>query len=166
MIKFAFECGCQFAILDDVSFPIVIGTYGKPDAKLIYKDIPVVSAEDRTANLDVLWQTSLLFSTSRSAWAGMMQCVGLHCNSHPGRSSVLFLPMIDMSSSGLSCINSTLNYIANHAHRHNIIPIVTFDQPLWWKALPIILSQPEGSHIRSVVLRLGTFHMEMSNLSW
>ena len=121
-----------------------------------------MSAEDPTASLNVLWQTSLLFSTSRSAWTGMVHCV--HCNSHPRRSFVLFLLMIDMSSSDLSCIFSTLNYIANHAHRHNIIPIVTFDQPLWWKALSIILSQPEGSPIRSVVLRLGAFHMEMSYL--
>ena len=131
-------------------------------ANLMYKDIAVVSAEDPTSNLDVLWQTSLLFSTSRSAWAGMMQCV--HCNSYPGRSSVLFLPMIDMRSNYLSFIYSTLNYISNHAYRHNIIPIVTFDQPLWWKALSIILSQPEGSPIQSVVLRLGAFLMEMSYL--
>ena len=128
----------------------------------MYKHIPVVNAEDPTSNLDVLWQTSLLFSTSRSAWAGMMQCV--HCNSHPERSSVFFPPMIDMSSSDLSCIYSTLNYIASHAHRHTIIPIVTFDQPLWWKALSIILSQPKGSPIRSVVLRLGASHKEMSYL--
>ena len=58
----------------------------------------------------------------------------------------------------------TLNYVAHHAARHNISPIITFDQPLWWKALSIILSQPEGSPNCKVVLRLGTFHMEMSYL--
>jgi hypothetical protein len=80
---------------------------------LKYGIIPVVVAEDPTSNLDVLWQTSLLFSPTAAGWNGMMQYV--HYKSHPGKSSVLFLPMIDMRSSDLSCIFSTLKYIAQHA---------------------------------------------------
>lgn len=131
-------------------------------ADLRYKDVPLVLSEDPTANLDVLWQTSLLFSPTRAAWSGLMQCV--HISDHPGKSSVLFLPMIDMSSSDPSCIYSTLSYVAHHAARYNMKPIITFDQPLWWKALSIIQSQPVGSPVRKIVLRLGTFHMEMSFL--
>ena len=41
-------------------------------------------------------------------------------------------------------------------------PIITFDQPLWWKALMIIESEPVDSDLRQVVLRLGSFHTEMS----
>jgi hypothetical protein len=125
---------------------------------LKYGIIPVVVAEDPTSNLDVLWQTS----PTAAGWNGMMQYV--HYKSHPGKSSVLFLPMIDMSSSDLSCIFSTLNYIAQHASRYGITPIITFDQPLWWKALTIILAEPDGSPIRKIVLRMGIFHMEMSFL--
>ena len=35
----------------------------------------------------------------------------------------------------------------DHAKQYKVIPTVTFDQPLWWKALSIILSEPEGSDI-------------------
>ena len=42
--------------------------------------------------------------------------------------------------------------------------MITFDQPLWWKSLAIQLSQPEGSPIRRLILRLGAFHVEISFL--
>ena len=61
-------------------------------------------------------RTSLLLSPTAAGWNDMMQYV--HYKSHPGKSSVLFLRMIDMSSSDLSCIFSTLNYIAQHAGRY------------------------------------------------
>ena len=85
-----------------------------------------------------------------------------HRGSHPGQSSVVFLPMMDMSSSNTTCIFSTLKFVSEHARRHKVTPIVTFDQPLWWKALMIIESEPADSDFRQVVLRLGSFHTEMS----
>ena len=62
--------------------------------------------EDPTANLDVLWKTSLLFGSTRPAWSGMMQSV--HQRPHQGKSSVMFLPMIDMNPSDVLCVSSTL----------------------------------------------------------
>ena len=105
------------------------------------------------------WKTSLLFKIPRPAWPGMMQL--LHRGAQPSNSSSLFLPMIDLSSSDTTCIYSTLNYIAQHARQHDIPTIITFYQPLWWKALSIILLEPDGSPMRCIVLRLGAFHMEM-----
>jgi len=72
--------------------------------------------------------------------------------------------MIDMSSSDPTCIFSTLKFVSEHAQQHNVTPIITFDQPLWWKALMIIMSEPPGSDLRKIVLRLGGFHTEMSFL--
>ena len=37
-----------------------------------------------------------------------------------------------------------------------------FDQPLWWKTLMITVTEPIGSGLRSIVLRLGRFYTEMS----
>ena len=54
--------------------------------------------------------------------------------------------------------------IAEHAKKHNSTPILTFDQPLYWKALKITLSEPENSPIGHIVLRMGGLHMEMSFL--
>jgi len=60
---------------------------------------------------------------------GTMQLV--HQGNHSGKSSVMFLPMIDMNPNDVSCIYSTLKYIQSHAFRHVVMPIITFDQPLW-----------------------------------
>ena len=132
------------------------------EIEIKYNDIVIQKALDPTANLDILWKTSLLFGFFRPAWSGMMHYV--HRGNHPGQSSVTFLPMIDMSSSDPTCIFSTLKFVTEHARKHNVTPIITFDQPLWWKALTIIMSEPLGSDLREIVLRLGGFHIEMSFL--
>ena len=43
-------------------------------------------------------------------------------------------------------------------------PVITFDQPLFWKAMLIVESEPTGSDLKEVVLRLGGLHVEMSFL--
>ena len=131
-------------------------------ADLRYDRVSIHAAQDPTSDIDVLWHASLLFGASRPTWYGMMQAV--HLSEHPPKSSVIFLPMIDMSSTDPTCIFSTLSYVAQHADRHDVTPVITFDQPLWWKSLAMQLSQPEGSPIQRIVLRLGAFHMEMSFL--
>ncbi|VDI39229.1 Hypothetical predicted protein [Mytilus galloprovincialis] len=64
----------------------------------------------------------------------------------------------------MSCIYSTLLFVSNQAHRYNRTPVLTFDQPLYWKALTIIQNEHPNSQLKSVVLRLGAFHTEMSFL--
>jgi hypothetical protein len=83
---------------------------------------------------------------------------------HPARASVQFLPMIDIDPGNLTCIYSTLSFIVDQANRYGITPIITFDQPLWWKALMIILNEPKESGMKSIVLRLGGLHIQMSFL--
>lgn len=128
---------------------------------MTYEELPGFTADpDPTAILDELWKVSLSVRSPRPAWSGLMQMV--HTGDHPGQSSVLFLPMIDMDPGNMSCVQSTLQFICQHASRHKVTPVITFDQPLWWKALEVIESQPVDSEMRSIVLRLGGFHTEMS----
>ncbi len=129
---------------------------------VIYQKLLHFKAQNCYENIDILWKTSIIFGSPRPAWSGMMQFV--HQGDHPGKASVMFLPIIDMNPSDSTCIYSTLMFISEHAQRHGVTPIVTFDQPLWWKALMIIESEPEESDLRGIVLRLGGFHTEMSFL--
>lgn len=69
-----------------------------------------------------------------------------------------------MSSSNPICIFTTLEFASEHARRHSVTPIVTFDQPLQWKTLKIIMPEPLGSDLSKIVLRLGGFHTEISFL--
>ena len=127
-----------------------------------YQKLVNLKAQNSCENLDVLWKASILFGSPRPAWSGMMQFV--HHGSHPGKAAVMFMPMIDMNPSDSTCIYSTLSFVSEHARRHGVTPIITFDQPLWWKALMIVESEPEGSDMKGIVLRLGGFHTEMSFL--
>ena len=55
-----------------------------------------------------------------------------------------------------------MKFVCDQAKKHNVTPIPTFDQPLWWKAMCIIQEEPEQSSLKSVVLRLGGLHLQMS----
>ena len=83
---------------------------------------------------------------------------------HPGKSSIFFLPMLDLNPGDMSCVCSTLKFIASQAQKNNVTPIMTFDQPLCLKALTVISSKHADSDLKSIILRLGTFHLQMSFL--
>ena len=121
-----------------------------------------ILTEYPTSQQGVMWKTSLLLQFPRPSWSGTMQM--LHHGEYPGESSVMFLPMIDLDPSYPSCIYTTMKFILSQARWYDATPILTFDQPLYWKALTIIQSQPDGSDLKGMVLRLGGFHMQMSFL--
>lgn len=77
---------------------------------------------------------------------------------HPGASSILYLPMTDMYPGDKSYILSTLDFLCNMVMRHHVSLVITFDQPLYWNAAL------KNSHLKGIVLRLGTFHMFMNLL--
>lgn len=104
-----------------------------------------------------------MLGSPRPAWSGKMQFVH-QGNNHPGKAAIMFMPIIDMNPSDSTCIYSTLMFVSEHARRHGVTPIITFDQPLWWKALMIVESEPMGSDLKGIILRLGGFHTEMSFL--
>ena len=88
----------------------------------------------------------------------------IHKGEHPTNSSVLFLPIIDPNPNNPACVFSTLKFVCDHAKKFNCTPVITFDQPLWWKAYMIIQSLPENDSLRSAVVRLGGFYIQMSFL--
>ncbi|CAC5414988.1 unnamed protein product [Mytilus coruscus] len=127
--------------------------YYKPQsdrmAEFSYAQLKNLNTLDKTFRLDLLSVIVWPFKYPIPIWSGFMQMV--QTGDYPGKSSVSFLPMIDLNASDMTCIYSTLNFVANQAKRYDITAILTFDQPLYWKAF-------------SMVLRLGTFHKEMSFL--
>lgn len=110
---------------------------------------------------DLLWHSGWMFSSAehpRSSWSGFMQHVFSSDHTISPKSEVLFLPIIDLSPSDDTCIYSTLNYVQSQARKLNMqSPCITFDQPLWIKAVEIIKSK-----LMNIVCRLGGFHTMMS----
>ena len=80
-------------------------------------------------------------------------------NEHPGQSSVLFLPMIDMYP-------VYFGLLYNIATKYHVSPVITFDQPLYWKAADIIIDAPENSYLKQTFLMLGCFHTFMNLLEY
>jgi hypothetical protein len=72
--------------------------------------------------------------------------------------------MIDIDPSDMTCIYSTLHFICSSARIYGTKAVITFDQPLYWKALTIITAESNGSDIKGIVLRLGGFHTIVSFL--
>ena len=79
----------------------------------------------------------------------------------PGASTVTFVPLIiDLKPTDENCLYSLLFFIKEQAKTLNIVtPCITFDQPLWVKAVKIIESKS-----MNIVCRLGGFHFLMSFL--
>jgi len=118
--------------------------------------IPIRTPKD--IFLDTLWHASYFNNqiTHRPGWNGYMQ--NITKGHYPGKSVVTMLPIIDLDPSNMSCIYSTLSFIVEQAQNLNInTPAVTFDQPLWIKAMDIVSSLE-----MPIVLVLGGFHMMMS----
>ena len=57
---------------------------------------------------------------------------------HPSKTAIHFEPMIDMHSSDYSCIYSTMCFVEKLAKKYDRDPVLTFDQPLYWKANDIL----------------------------
>ena len=115
---------------------------------------------DTTRHLDQVAKIIWPLRCPIPSWSGVMQMC--HKGSHPGKSAFVFLPMIDMDASNISCVFSTLSFVVTQAKKYNSKPILTFDQPLYWKALAICSSNSADEYIKGVILKLGSFHLEMS----
>ncbi|KAK7111484.1 hypothetical protein V1264_011106 [Littorina saxatilis] len=129
---------------------------------LVYELLHDFSTNDDRKKLDLVWKVSWPLRSPRPGWSGTMQAV---CDGqYPGRSAITFLPMIDMDPTNMSCVYSTLLFVTSLAKKNNVTPVLTFDQPLWWRAKVIVNSEPLHSDLHSLVLRLGGFHTQMSFL--
>ena len=92
---------------------------------LIYMDLVDMKAEDNTKCLDVLWNLLFPVHSPRPAWSGIMQMI------HKG---------------------TTMKFISNQATQYKFTPIITFDQPLWWKVFTIIQQETAESKLKVIVL--------------
>ena len=129
---------------------------------LIFEILTDISIVDNTKSLGTLWQSTWIFKPSVPQWSGYMQTV-LN-GSHPGKSTVHIMPMIDEKSSDYSCIYTTMMFIDEQARRHGKTPLLTFDQPLYWKAFEILAQLMRNGTQCDIVLILGSFHTLMSFL--
>ena len=129
--------------------------------KAYFKVLPQVTPSDE-CQVDYDWACTWLLNPAQPSWSGFMQMV--QDGVHHGPASILFMPMIDQKSTNPVCILSTINFVYSLAKKYSMTPILTFDQPLYWKAMELQVSFSSNNDIHKFVLRLGGFHMCMSFL--
>ena len=134
-------------------------------SEIRYRSVELFQRDMFNDNLDIMLTVAFHPPQPTPMWSGYMQM--LHHNlPHPGKSSDIFLPMIELTPSDPTCVRSTLEYIVNHASRYNTTPVITFDLQLWWTAYMVIKAKPRESPLRQIILILGGFPTEMSFLGF
>lgn len=156
------EMMSRINLTEKTKIPIIDYRFAiKTRRDIVFQVLP--SLPDCDKRIDILWELSCIFKQDRPNWQGMMHIIH-RGNEHPGKSSVVYLPMLDMYSGDKTCLLSTLEFVYNIAFKHHVPPVITFDQPLYWKAAEIIANAPQNCHLKSVVLMLGCFHTFMNVL--
>ena len=124
-----------------------------------YEKLKWIYNTNISISADRFWYTSDLFSTHeypRPNWSGYMQNISK--GSHQKKSKVLLLLILNLNPNNEMCIYSVLLFVIDQCKKMNIDdPLVTFDQPLWLKALGITTAK----RLRIIPI-LSSFHMVMS----
>ena len=103
-----------------------------------------------------IWHCLHFMDNPCPSWPGYMTDVST--KEYPGKLSVSLLPIIDLSTTDMTCILSKLKVVEHQAKEIEIMtPVIPFDQPLWIKAFEII----EAKSL-NIVCILGGFHLLMS----
>jgi hypothetical protein len=132
--------------------------------------IPYVLPEE--CNLDLLWHTGWFASSGvghRPSWSSFMHdaCGLSPVEDKPSEKASDFrmCPILDLNPNNMTCISSTQQYIIDRCKLLRVsTSCVTFDEPLWIKAIEVA----HGLNL-NIVVRLGSFHMLMSclgSLGW
>ena len=134
--------------------------------KLVYVLMIALSApyvSPPSINLELVWHTGLLFVDAdhpQPNWSGYMHDVCATIDEYPGAADIRMLPILDANPNDRSTIFSILCFIDKQAHLLNMpVACITFDQPLWIKAVEIVRNDR-----LNVCCRLGGFHTLMNFL--
>ena len=99
------------------------------------------------------------------SWSGPMHLIHSYIPlEHAGKASITFSPIIDLMPNDMNCTFSTLKFFSNLVYSLGQPTIVTFEQPLFWKALKII-QNATNPVIKKIIVTLGTFRTVM-NFAW
>lgn len=122
---------------------------------------PSKSSGDQPSPHNVLWMVAKFWNTMGvPGWQGFLE--NITSSGYSDTSTVLTLPFIMAPPSELETINTALLMAANDCDNSKVF--VTFDLPLYMKAMQLTLSAPPESPLQKIVVRLGGFHLTMSFL--
>ena len=107
----------------------------KLDGVKFFKELHPIISLDNTKTLGNLWQYAWLVKPMKPIWDGFMKRT--NNGTYPGKSVIHFLPMIDLKATDYSCLYSSMLFVQRLAKGYSRDVVLTFDQPLFWKAMEI-----------------------------
>lgn len=116
-----------------------------------------VNLTSLTHPLNLLWVSGC---NTQPGWNGFMNISTNSCRCY-ATTYILAIAFIDINPNNPSSVFTALCFAAEQCSRNKQSCIVTFDQPLFLKAMEIVAGSEESSKI---VVRLGGFHLLMSYL--
>ena len=144
----------------EVSFDEV----ASPSEGIQFQELPGLQTAHQCEPLDILCKLVWPMRQTRSSWSGFMQMYELPTDHFSKKSSITFMPMVDLNPSDATCIFSTLHFVCKQSDMYKKTPVLTVDQSLYQKAIAIVCSQEPSSPLKNMVIRVGGFHTEMSFL--
>ncbi|GBP58029.1 hypothetical protein EVAR_39745_1 [Eumeta japonica] len=128
-------------------------------------DYCVILNEAICSNVDLLWAYAKWRDVNGlPGWNGFSEKLTKN-NKDFTTSNVMFLPFIHHPENNKDTIYTTLDCAVRSAKSHGQnCYIITFDQPLYYKAREIVAAVDVQSDISNVIVRLGGYHMLMSFL--
>jgi len=114
------------------------------------------------SSYDVLWMMGKFLQIKNfPGWQGYMNKI-TQTRDHEV-STIVSIPFIMAPPNDINTIYTSMKLAIDHIKDINLKTIlITFDLPLYMKSLNIVLSSSKDSNIKSIVLRLGGFHILMS----
>ena len=140
---------------------IPIKSYHHPDtpalSKVLLKPIIGNCSMIQASFIDLLWNTSYFFKSLPPSWSGYMSKVS--SNDVPPKSIVTMPPIINLHATDMNALYSLLSFIPDQSKNLHVAnpPNVTFNQPLYVKAVEIALSMNAD-----IIVRLEGFYQLMS----
>ena len=147
---------------------ITLKTYKKPNERPLSKikvkplifdnEVPFMYPAEKT--LDLSWNVTLPKQiTTIPFWSDFMQLIVNGTEFE--ESEISILNFVNSKLSDPSTLNTALNYTQEICDKHDIkFCPVTFDQPLYIKAVEIL--EQQKSELKNLFIRIGSFHNAMS----
>ena len=108
------------------------------------------------ASMWILFISTESLRRSVSEWSGFIRqiLINIHVD---GLHQVEFLRFIDLDPNNMSTAFTTLMFVSDQCKKYKVKLAVTFDQPLWLKAM--MIKKKNGLPI---TILLGNFHTQMN----
>ena len=137
------------------------GKIDKSEISVVLKPINsfnIITGNENMASIWDLFRSTASLRRSVSEWSGFMRQITINVDVD-GVHQVEFAPFIDLDPNNMSTVLTALMFVSDQCKKHKVEPVVTFDQPLWLKAMMI-----KKKSSLPITILLGNFHKQMSFL--